>query len=74
MNTGSQYDQFTPKKLGGLKIVDNKLNKRVSDIFNVRNEIKYDDRNYYLENKIKTAQVVEERMDNKLKVNTYKCF
>jgi len=61
-------NDVSPIKSGGLKIVENKLNKRVSDIFNVKNEIVFDSKNHYLENKQKTAQVVEQRMDNKLRV------
>jgi len=61
-------DTIPFKKLGGIKIVDNFLNKRVSDVLNVRNEIIFDNKNHYLENKIKTAQVVEEKLNKKLKV------
>lgn len=69
MKFGSGMDSdISPRKLGGIKIVDNYLNKRVSDIFNVRNEIAFDNKNHYMENKIKTAQVVEQRMENKLRV------
>lgn len=68
MNFTRNDDEFTPRKIRGIKIVENKLNKRVSDIFNVRNEIAFDNKNHYNENKLKTVQVVEERMENKLRV------
>ena len=62
------YNDISPAKFGGIKIVDNNLNKRVSDIFNVKSEIVFDNKNHYFENKLKTAQVVEQRMENKLRV------
>jgi len=69
MKFSSRLDSaISPKKSVGIKIVDNSLNKRVSDIFNVRNEIVFDNKNHYLENKLKTALVVEQRMENKLRV------
>lgn len=69
MKFGNSNDRdVSPKKFGGIKIVDNNLNKRVSDIFNVKNEIVFDNKNHYADNKLKTAYVVEQRMENKLRV------
>jgi hypothetical protein len=69
MKFGSRLDSgISPRKIAGIKIVDNNLNKRVSDIFNARDEIVFDNKNHYFENKQKTAQVVEQRMENKLRV------
>lgn len=65
---GNDIDNSS-KNSRGIKIVDNRMNKRISDIFNTRNEIAFETKNNYVENKIKATQIVEKALDRKIKVN-----
>ena len=66
---GKQDNDINQRKSPGIKIVDNRLNKRVSDIFNAKEQISFHKPENYSEIKQKTAQVNEDRMNNKLRVN-----
>jgi hypothetical protein len=63
--SGSDISQ---RKSPGLKIVDNRLNKRVSDIFNVKDQVTFYKPENYHEIKKMTAENNEERLNNKLRV------
>ena len=65
---GNDIDNSS-KNSRGIKIVDNRMNKRISDIFNTRNEIAFESKNNYAENRIKASQIVEKALDRKIKVN-----
>ncbi len=62
-------DLYSRSKSLGIKIVDNLLNKRVSDIFNIKEKISYHGPEVYMEIKLKIEQSNEERMNNQLRVN-----
>ena len=61
-------DNINQSKSPGLKICDNRLNKRVSDIFNVKEQISFHKPENHFENKRMSAQTNENRMNNKLRV------
>jgi hypothetical protein len=66
--SGRQDNDISQRKSPGLKIVDNRLNKRVSDIFNVKEEVSFNKPTDYHDIKKMTAQTNEARMNNKLRV------
>lgn len=57
------------RKSPGLRIVDNQLNKRNSDIFNVKGEVTVHKPENYYEMKRISAQTNEERINKQLRVN-----
>lgn len=56
------------RKSPGLKIVDNRLNKRHSDIFNVKEQVSFHTPESFHEIKKMSAQNNEDRLNNKLRV------
>ena len=62
-------DNFSARKPpNGKKFVENKLNKRVSDIFHNREEVSFINRNYRDENKLKISAISDQLIEDKLKV------
>jgi hypothetical protein len=55
---------------GGIKIVDNNLNKRVSDIFNLKSEVTYENSQINRENRRKIMELTEKMIDEKLRQKT----
>jgi hypothetical protein len=66
--SGKTDNDVSVRKSPGLKIVDNRTNKRVSDIFNVKEQVSFYKPENYHEIKKMTAQNNEERLNNKLRV------
>lgn len=56
------------KSRGGLRIVDNNKNKRVSDIFNTKKQITYENSKNNIANKQKIIQLSERNIESRLKV------
>lgn len=74
---GRQQDSdisLAQRKSPGIKIVDNKINKRVSDIFNVKEQVTFHKPENYYEIKKISKQSNEERMNNKLRVIYFLIF
>lgn len=53
----------------GIKIVNNEMNKRVSDIFHIKDKVSFYKPENYIEIQQKITKKNEERMDNRLRVN-----
>jgi hypothetical protein len=56
------------KKYMGIKMVENNINYRVSDIFNMNKQEKYYDPNYNKSQKQKIIKLSENTIDEKLRV------
>lgn len=61
-------DNPSVKKQGGIKIVENNRNYKVTDIFNLKKSISYSNYSYNKYNKQRMIEVTEKLIDSKLRV------
>ena len=62
--------KITPKSGGGIRIVDNNQNKRVSDIFHTKAETSYQNSQVNRMNKSRMIEVTERLIDEKMRQKT----